>query len=640
MLLVLAPLAAQAVPPNFGGTRALDITAPVTAAINFKSSIAGDGSGNWVAVWETSADPNVPWGNDTDIVVALSSDDGCTWSAPVNIDATALSDNRGDVRPNVATDGLGTWVTVWISQVGGSPNPYRLVSSTSTNNGVTWTAPAVVAGSNLADDEGRIGYGQGAFVVTWLSPTGQVASRSTNGGANWSSPTVISSLTSLNCCHNGSLGTDGQGGWIATWSSMLPDRDIEYARSNDNGLTWSLPAPIHPDAAIDQRADEMARVAADPAGNWVVISQSNIPQVNSNLYVIRGTGTPGTPPTTWTQPVEIDPAMVNHGDYEVDIRPDLVTNGTGDWGLVWTYQFQLSPVLPGDIDTFFSSSTNNGLTWSTPTPLKATFAIDQTYESADWARIGHAGGTWIVTWSENDAQYGATAGLDVEILTVGTRCDGLDHFLCYKAKVSKSLTVSIVDALDTGTYNVGNMQRLCTPTDKNNEGVTDANTHLTGYKLGGPHLPRSGISVIEQFGSFKVNTKTNVMLFVPANKTIPPAPPPSGPPGPPSLVDHYRCLKFKFAQGSPPFPNNITATAIDQFGSRTLRIKKPVALCIATEKNGEVVNRPNAHLMCHKVTPLPPHVVPAAQVVDQFGGDTTYVRKEKELCVPATVVFP
>ena len=74
--------------------------------------------------------------------------------------------------------------------------------------------------------------------------------------------------------------------------------------------------------------------------------------------------------------------------------------------------------------------------------------------------------------------------------------------------------------------------------------------------------------------------------------------------------------------------------------TRALEVKKPLVLCVATEKNGEVVHRPNAHLLCHKVTPTTPHFVNGAQTADQFGSRVLSPRREREFCVPTTILLP
>lgn len=59
--------------------------------------------------------------------------------------------------------------------------------------------------------------------------------------------------------------------------------------------------------------------------------------------------------------------------------------------------------------------------------------------------------------------------------------------------------------------------------------------------------------------------------MTPTRKTPQPDPPP-GLPDPGIDVDHYRCLKAKATRGEPRLPKGITATVVDQFGTRARRV--------------------------------------------------------------------
>ena len=70
------------------------------------------------------------------------------------------------------------------------------------------------------------------------------------------------------------LATDGQGTWLAVWESIGRglgfDGDVAFARSTDDGATWSDPAPLNTNAAIDSAIDSPALVTTDGLGTWVV----------------------------------------------------------------------------------------------------------------------------------------------------------------------------------------------------------------------------------------------------------------------------------------------------------------------------------------------------------------------------------
>ena len=55
--------------------------------------VTTDGLGTWVAVWQSgdSLGGTIGW-RDWDILVARSTDDGATWTAPVPLNTNAASD--------------------------------------------------------------------------------------------------------------------------------------------------------------------------------------------------------------------------------------------------------------------------------------------------------------------------------------------------------------------------------------------------------------------------------------------------------------------------------------------------------------------------------------------------------------------
>ena len=214
------------------------------------------------------------------------------------------------------------------------------------------------------------------------------------------------------------------------------------------------------------------------------------------------------------------------------------------------------------------------------------------------------------------------------------QCPGsLDHFLCYKGAAKREATVTLTDSFDNGSYGLKGLKRLCTPTDKENEGVFDQLSHLTVYKIKGAHAAQVGIGVSNQLGEFTIDTKKAHALAVPAAKSIVPAPPPG--PLASTLVDHYRCLKAKYAKTSFKVPKGLHLATNDQFGPNSLEVKKPVTLCIATDKNGEGVHRPNDHLLCFKVKPSTKHATPGAQTNDQLGALAYDLKGEIEFCLPS-----
>ena len=94
-------------------------------------------------------------GTDYDILVSRSTNNGATWTAPAALNTNAATDS-GATHPQVTTDGTGNWVAVWQSTdtLGGTiGTDGDILVSRSTNNGATWTAPAAL-NTNAATDSG------------------------------------------------------------------------------------------------------------------------------------------------------------------------------------------------------------------------------------------------------------------------------------------------------------------------------------------------------------------------------------------------------------------------------------------------------------------------------------------------------
>ncbi len=176
------------------------------------------------------------------------------------LNSTAATDGEADnERVSVAGDGIGNWVANWSG-----------AAAHSVDNGVTWSLP-VITNAGFAPKIATDGAG------TWITVSaffGDVfVSRSVDNGATWSTAMLMPDGSRPD------IATDRAGTWIITWTSnddlggtIDTDPDILMVRSTDNGLTWSPPVPLNPDAAVDGNTfDNDARIATDGAGRWVAI---------------------------------------------------------------------------------------------------------------------------------------------------------------------------------------------------------------------------------------------------------------------------------------------------------------------------------------------------------------------------------
>jgi Neuraminidase (sialidase) len=218
------PSAARAGIPVFGPP--ILLTAPgEPEATDTAPTVSTDGAGIWIAAWASDNSLSNTIGNDFDILVARSTDGGATWTPPAALNTNAAVDSGWDDGVELATDGAGTWIAAWDSDdpLGGTIGTDRdLLFARSTDNGVTWTPPAAL---------------------------------NTNAAVDSASD------------YQPQLATDRAGTWIAVWGST---NDIFFARSTDNGVTWT--APAH--ASSDSSSESWPYVAANGAGSWLAVWNS------------------------------------------------------------------------------------------------------------------------------------------------------------------------------------------------------------------------------------------------------------------------------------------------------------------------------------------------------------------------------
>jgi hypothetical protein len=191
------------------------------------------------------------------------------------------------------------------------------------------------------------------------------------------------------------------------------DQDILFARSMDDGVTWSAPAPLNSNAETDSGNDVSPKVTPDGAGNWWAAWESN-----EDL-----TGTIDTDPdivfahstdhgVTWSAPAVLNTnADLDSGS---DHLPQLVTDGAGNLVAAWQSLDDLGGTIDTDLDIVFARSTDNGATWNTPAPLNSNAATDSGADNS----LGLATdtkGNWVAVWISLD-DLGGTIDTDRDVL--------------------------------------------------------------------------------------------------------------------------------------------------------------------------------------------------------------------------------
>ncbi|MCC6796423.1 MAG: exo-alpha-sialidase [Candidatus Hydrogenedentes bacterium] len=260
-------------------------------------SIVSDKHGHWVVVWGTFDSLGGTIGNDGDILVSRSSDNGTTWTSPAALNTNAASDSAMDSFPSVESNTTGTWITVWqVYDMSGAGygSDADVLYSRSADNGSTWSAP-VPLNDNASSDESD------EFAVTIASNSSETLmacwtsyvytdewevniaySVSTNYGVVWSNPSFLTTdgmnKTSNERC---SLACDGAGTWMAVWegfrglsNTLGADGDIVISLSTDDGASWAPPRAMKQNAPKDDGVDADPKIVSDGVGNWIAVWES------------------------------------------------------------------------------------------------------------------------------------------------------------------------------------------------------------------------------------------------------------------------------------------------------------------------------------------------------------------------------
>jgi hypothetical protein len=468
---------------------ALNSNATADTAGDFHPRLATDGSGFWFVVWHSKENVDGLLGDDADILVSWSADDGRNWSAPAPVNSYAETDTADDFNPSIATDGSGRWIVVWETtyDLGGTiGNDQDIVMSISNNSGQSWTVASVLepsAAGDTADDflADLETDGDGNWIAAWSryeSASDLVVARSTDNGDTWASAVGLHEqpLETEGQDFGVELATDSEGSWIAVWESGValagtvgPDQDILFSRSLDDGATWTTPAALNTDAAGEDELDSVPRIVAAGHGRWLVawLSENPIGGITGTDPDIHVAYTPDDG-TTWSDPQPLAEQFVGdtgadsdvavavdakgrwtfvwsstedvagagidndlmiaqvdqpefwtrarpyNEDAEVDAGADLkarvATDGKGTWVAVWNASNRTGV----DFDIFYSRSLDNGQTWS-PTANLNTNASTDTGGDRNPFVFTDASGVWIALWDSGENLNG-TLGTDMDIL--------------------------------------------------------------------------------------------------------------------------------------------------------------------------------------------------------------------------------
>jgi hypothetical protein len=311
-----------------------DLSAAGVIAQNPQISV--DSTGTAIAVWNG-------WNAGTDVVQSASSTDGgLTWTIPEDI----YSAGGTAFNPQISVDAAGTAYAVWYRWNGSND---IVQSATSTDGGLTWTAPEDLstAGGTAVGPQISVD-AAGTAVAVWRRNIGSnfiVQSRSSsNGGATWSTPTEDLSAD-ISDAYGPQISAYGAGSAIAVWEG---GGTIQSAWSGDGGVSWSIPEDL---SAADGYAED-PQIIVNAAGSAVAIWRRD-DDINNNVQ--SAWSSDGG--VTWSTPVDL--SVTNGGS------PQITVDSAGNVFAIWRSSNN------GDRTIQSATSTDGGLAWTAPVDLSA-----------------------------------------------------------------------------------------------------------------------------------------------------------------------------------------------------------------------------------------------------------------------------
>jgi hypothetical protein len=239
-------------------------------------SVATDDNGRVLVAWEQSADL---WGfnTDDDVYAAKSPDGGLNWQMLGGIQTTSTTDQ---VNPRVVGHSSNGWLVTWNSPIG---TGLDILSAVTTDGGQSWSPPAIINSDAATNGDnnyvGEIVRDSNLWLAlwsAWSSDHVRVAT-SADGGLSWS-PFV--GLTGNVPAPQGQYGpgfsspdivTDGAGHWTTAFSGWYGPGSPYFAFDSDLFYTNCTPAQMlaDPDSdLVSSCADNCPTIAnADQANN-------------------------------------------------------------------------------------------------------------------------------------------------------------------------------------------------------------------------------------------------------------------------------------------------------------------------------------------------------------------------------------
>ena len=286
------------------------------------------------------------WGDNTpgnrDIFFSVSTDNGLTFTTPDNISANT----GGSFSPQIATKDDNVYL-VWQDDTPGNDD---IFFSVSTDNGLTFTTPDNISANTGGSFSPQIATKDDNVYLVWEDDTTGNSdiffSVSTDNGLTFSTPDNISANTGGSFLQQ--IATKDDNVYLVWVDDTPGNSDIFFSVSTDNGLTFSTPDNI----------------SANTGGSF----SPQIATKDDNVYLVWQDDTPGNSDIFFSVSTDNGQNFTTPDNISANtggsFSPQIATKDDNVY-LVWEDD------TPGNSDIFFSVSTDNGLTFSTPDNISA-----------------------------------------------------------------------------------------------------------------------------------------------------------------------------------------------------------------------------------------------------------------------------
>lgn len=365
-------------------TTPLEISAP---SDNSNAPQVGvDSSGNFITLFQARV------GSNNELRSTSSTDFGATWSAPITISTPGTS----SLNPRIISIGTGAFVAVW-NQFDGTTT--RLVSSKTTNNGQTWTTPVNISSAGQNTRVADISFdGQNSLGVVWTRQLSGFtytvsASGSTDLGASWAPQQDIFSASPGGI--DPQIISTAPGSFSAIWHRLNAPITVEISRTVNSGTTWSSPVTAS-DPSISSTYPQLVSISSNKIVATWLQNINNFTVVSSSFSVDNG--------STWSVPVTFSDQNSNAAEAKLIRTPggtlvsvwyqnlgsgnQIFSSRSIDEGITWSAPLAVSPPANAYNPQIASDSANNltAAWWSGQGSSSTIFTASSTDQAVSWAQ--------------------------------------------------------------------------------------------------------------------------------------------------------------------------------------------------------------------------------------------------------------